>query len=121
MNGRNVVCGVGGLFGVGACSLDSAGAPPNAVAIYNVIDLGTLGGSNSQAFAINTAGQIVGYAYITTGDAVSHAASWANSGSSAVDLGTLGGHFSHAKGINDSGQIVGDANITGDTAQHAVF
>lgn len=36
-------------------------------------DLGTLGGSNSRALAINDSGQVVGWADTTTGYGVSHA------------------------------------------------
>ena len=54
---------------------------------YSIKDLGTLGGSFSQANAINATGQIVGSSG-TTGTA-SRAFMW--SGGKMTNLGTLGG------------------------------
>ena len=88
--------------------------------LYDVIDLGSLGGSTAGAAAVNASGQIVGLSD-TTGDAAYHATLWTNSSSAAIDLGTLGGTESQAIGINDLGQIVGLANITGDAASHAAL
>ena len=70
-----------------------------------VADLGTLGGSNSGATAINTDGKIVGYSTTATGR--EHATLFA--GGSNIDLGTLGAGYikSRATGINSSGVIVG--------------
>jgi probable HAF family extracellular repeat protein len=69
-------------------------------------DLGTLGGTNSRAYGINTSGQIVGYSDTANGG--SHAFLY-DSTSGMKDLGTLGGTNSYAYGINDSGQVVGDS------------
>src|SRR6185503_13442543 len=59
-----------------------------AYAAYTLTDLGTLGGSSSQAVAINEAGQIIGQSYLA-GDAEQHAFVW--QGGVMTDLGTLGG------------------------------
>lgn len=68
-------------------------------------DLGTLGGLNSFANAINDAGQVVGGASTLGGD--THA--FVYSGGSLLDLGTLGGNSSVAYDINNHGVIVGSA------------
>jgi probable HAF family extracellular repeat protein len=88
------------------------GAQPTFAAMYDVIDLVTLGGTSSQASGVNNAGQIVGYAN-TLSNTTSHAALWNNSGSPALDLGTPpGGGYSVANAINDAGQIVGQSTDT---------
>jgi probable HAF family extracellular repeat protein len=80
-------------------------------------DLGTLGGPNGWANAINSSGQVAGYSQTASG--AQHATLW--NGTTITDLGTLGGTVSSAYGINGVGQVVGGANITGDTAQHAAL
>jgi probable HAF family extracellular repeat protein len=80
-------------------------------------DLGTLGGTGSQAFGINASGQVVGQAY-TAGDAAYHA--FLYDGTTMQDLGTLpGGTTSIAHGINDSGRVVGEATVVGAAIAHA--
>jgi probable HAF family extracellular repeat protein len=78
-------------------------------------DLGTLGG-NSQGFAINRRGQVVGtYQYLGNGVAP-HACLW--SGGQIIDLNYVippnsGWELREATGINDRGQIVGNASRQG--------
>jgi probable HAF family extracellular repeat protein len=74
-------------------------APPN----YAVTDLGTLGGTISEAYGINASGQVTGYAS-TTGDSVDLAFVYDGT---MHDLGTLGGTSSEGLGINASGQSHG--------------
>jgi probable HAF family extracellular repeat protein len=90
---------------------------------YTFTDLGTLGGANSIAYAINSAGQVVGGADNgSTGDAFL----WTKGGTDGVasnpqmkDLGTLAGDAgSQAKAVNDSGQVVG-YSVNATSAQHA--
>ena len=82
-----------------------------------VTDLGTLGGTNSDAAAINDSGQIVGWADIESG--AQHAASWI--GTKVADLGTLGGTNSYANAVNISGEIVGAAETSSGTQHAALF
>lgn len=67
-----------------------------------MIDLGTLGGSDSSAAAVTDGGQVVGSSDIA-GDADFHAFSWTAAGG-MIDLGTLGGSRSQALAANDAGQ-----------------
>ena len=89
-----------------------------------VIDLGTLGGTSSRAYGLNSSGDVVGY-YVS--GSVKHAFIWHDAnGNQAVDagerqdLGTLGGTKSAAYAINDSGQITGWANKK-NTSNHMAF
>lgn len=72
-----------------------------------VTTLGTLGGSSSQASAVNSSGEVVGFASLASG--YQHA--FAATGGTMSDLGTLGGS-SYAYGVNDSGEVVGYSYLT---------
>jgi probable HAF family extracellular repeat protein len=77
-------------------------------------DLGTLGGEQSGADAINAAGQVVGYSTLAAAagaDPVTHAFLWQNG--VMKDLGTLGGNYSRAFGINSEGVVVGESRTAG--------
>lgn len=78
--------------------------------LYEVTDLGTLGGIRSSGYGINNRGQVVGDSETVDGE--THAFLW-NAGT-LIDLGTLGGRTSYAYRIDDSGTVVGRAeNATG--------
>jgi probable HAF family extracellular repeat protein len=84
-------------------------------------DIGTLGGTFSNAFGINTAGQIVGSA-TTADDAALHA--FLYTGGVMSDLNNMIGSapswkINSASAINNSGQIVANAIFT-DGSSHAV-
>lgn len=91
--------------------------------MFFTLDLGTLGGTWSQAYCVNDNAefiQIVGVAENASGQ--QHAALF-NSvmrDNSNIDLGTLGGTFSQAFYINKNGQIVGWAS-TGSADHAALF
>lgn len=78
---------------------------------YVLTDLGTLGGGASEAYGINSSGQVVGWADTSSG--AQHA--FLDSGGTMKDLGTLGGTDSCAYGINSSGQVVGVAETSSGT------
>ncbi len=80
----------------------------------NMIDLGTLGGKNSEAEAMNNNGQVVGYADMRSG----YHAFITDSENNMIDLGTLGGRYSRAYAINNSGQVAGNSH-TEDGNAHA--
>ncbi len=71
--------------------------------------LGTFGGANSYAMAIDDSGVAAGSAQTAGG--------WMNAfitnGSQLIDLGTLGGMSSYAYGINDQGEVVGYSSLSG--------
>ena len=73
-----------------------------------MVDLGTLGGLNSDAVAVNDSEQVIGSSDTAEGGA-SHAFSWTPPGG-MVDLGTLGGLTSEARAVNRHGQVVGSSD-----------
>ena len=85
---------------------------------YKLIDLGTLGGTFSDATAVTPAGEIVGES-ATAGNAEEHAFSW-QAKDGMVDLGTLGGSFSEARATTASGDVVG-GSVTATGEFHATL
>ena len=82
-----------------------------------VTDLGTLGGTTSEAVGINDAGQVVGTAAtVAAQDWPLNAFLW--QGGVKTNLNTLGGTYSRAHGINNNGLIVGES-YTATGALHA--
>lgn len=103
----------GGFFGM--MSMDRPAPTDSAPTYsYNVIDLGTLGGSSSVANAINNANnaQVVGWASNTSQQRP------ALFTIPVTDLRTFGGNDGLALGINSNGKIVGAA-AAGNDLNHA--
>jgi probable HAF family extracellular repeat protein len=79
--------------------------------LYDVIDLGTLGGNQSVALGINDSNQVVGYSKVATGER--HAFLYQNG--TMIDLGVLpgsGSDESFAEDINNSGVVVGQSGVS---------
>lgn len=115
--GRSIVASSAALL---AC----AGAVHAAPVILSIKDLGTLGGTVSQAAGystLNASGQVAAYSTIGSGS-IYHATRFAvtNGVLSSTDLGVIAANTnSYAYSINASGQIAGVATVSGG-ASHAV-
>jgi probable HAF family extracellular repeat protein len=98
-------------FAVPICAQQPAATPAAKPkqAQYTFKDLGTLGGTFSQAYFVNTAGSAGGVS--TTSDGYQHAFLWRNG--SMKDLGTLGGLNSvDFASPNEWGQLAGEAETS---------
>lgn len=86
-------------------------------------DLGTLGGPDAQAYAINQSGQIAGQSFTSytpnpdTGIPTIDPFIWDKG--KMTDLGNLGGTISWAVWLNDRGQVAGTSYLAGDQLFHA--
>lgn len=83
-----------------------------------VVDLGSLGGTEAGVLDVNDAGVAVGYGFLP-GDAAYHAWVYDPASGELDDIGTLGGTNSFAVAINEAGIVVGESDVVGDRATHA--
>ena len=93
-----VFAGLGVFVGVAAVATGST--------VYDVTDLGTLGGDSSVAFAVSGNGQVAGWATDTLGE--TEAVIFGGVNPQSLGLG-------EATGINSSGQVSGTVSIDGAT------
>jgi probable HAF family extracellular repeat protein len=92
-----------------------------------MVDLGTLGGTNGFAQCVNNRLQIIGQSSVAANPAACdfpiltsvgpgcHAFFWENG--VMTDLGTLGGDTSEAVWLNDKGVVVGSADLAGSSGR----
>ncbi len=84
----------------------------------NLINLGSLGGTQGDALSINESGQIVGFSNLASG--VAHATLWQNGQLSDLNdllVNGTGWVLNQATGINESGQIIGFGTFTNGLGQ----
>lgn len=101
---------------IGASLFLGAGAS-QAQNPYAVFDLGTFGGTSSNATAINGRGQVTGYSFLED-DQIQNTF-LVSPGQMARNLGTLGGTNSFGYAINASGRVAGVSQMAGNNAFHA--
>lgn len=82
-----------------------------------VTEIGAFAEFGSQVSAMNQAGQVAGYSYLSD-DSDSRAFLY-TPGEPLLDLGTLGGNFSRGLGINELGHVVGTSRVAFDIDQGA--
>src|ERR1700730_10162828 len=89
-------------------------ASPAAAQTYTITDLGTLGtnsrGSYSEAFCINSSGQVGGQSSASSSFVTDPAFLYRDG--RLTSLGTLGGEYGAAQGINTFGQIAGYSTLS---------
>lgn len=90
----------------------AAGPADAQVPEYQVINLGTLGGSSSFALDLNNLGQITGNAQTPVGQPAPRLNAFLWQHGTMTNLGVLPGsnNFSRGYGINDAGVIVGESD-----------
>jgi len=110
-------------------TVPATGCPPRHTCVVHVYhaflysagqitDIGTLGGTFSDARAINSNGDVAGFSTLSGTSISAPTDAFLYSNGKMKDLGTLGGAGSHAHGINRFSEVVGDS-YTATSADHA--
>jgi probable HAF family extracellular repeat protein len=81
---------------------------------HKMIDLGSLGGTDSEPTAMNASGDVVGLSTLS-GDLIQHPFLWRRG--KLMDLGTLGGDNGTTNWINNRGDIAGKGDLAGPAPQ----
>jgi probable HAF family extracellular repeat protein len=100
------------LFAIGLAILASS-ANSAEVTRYMLTDLGTLGGSSSEAYRVNDSGEVTGTSYLANG--AERAYVYRNGTMTAI--GRADDLYSIGYGINNAGQVVGET-VSASEAQH---
>ena len=101
------------MAGISTLALVASGVlvPAQAQTATTPLNLGTLGGSFSGAFALSSDGSVVvGDSSPSSSPSSTHAFRWTQAGG-MIDLGTFGGVESYARGVSADGSVVvGDSS-----------
>jgi probable HAF family extracellular repeat protein len=89
--------------------------------LYTNGSITNLGGTFSQATAINVNGQVAGVIVLDAGGTVKTAHAFTYRDGTVTDLGTFGGYWVHANGINGDGQVVISTMTSGSSQRSFLF
>ncbi len=84
---------------------------------YSITEIGTFRGNSSNAFAVNSSGQVTGWADDSSG--VNRGYIWSNG--TMTHLGNLGGGRSEGNAINESGVVTGFSTNSSSNAQAFIY
>lgn len=112
---KQLTAGLAAIAASAGIASASLMTPAIAAPVTSFFDLGTLGGSVSEGFAINDSGKVAGRSLNASN--INRAFVW-DSTNGMVDLGTLGGSTAESKDINNNDVVVGVA-ATATVQQHA--
>ena len=83
---------------------------PEAGLLFNIVNLGTLGGPSSFALDVNESRQVTGNSRFTNANTRLHAFVWGENTITDIGYLTNGVEFSRGYAINDAGVIVGESD-----------